>query len=125
MVTTGGMTKAAASLIEATKTFGGTAALSKATIHLIPGEVLALLGENGAGKSTCVKLLAGVYQPDQGHVFLEGRPLDLHSPVEAHHHGIAVMHQHPGLFDDLSIAENMFITHVRRNGWGLLDHSLM
>jgi ABC-type sugar transport system ATPase subunit/ribose/xylose/arabinose/galactoside ABC-type transport system permease subunit len=114
-----------AGLRSVTKSFGGTLAVDDVSFELRAGEVLALLGENGAGKSTCVKLLAGVYQPDQGHVFLEGHSLDLHSPVEAHHHGIAVMHQHPGLFDDLSIAENMFITHVRRNGWGLLDHSLM
>jgi len=114
-----------AGLRSVTKSFGGTLAVDDVSFDLRAGEVLALLGENGAGKSTCVKLLAGVYQPDQGHVFLEGRPLDLRSPVAAHHHGIAVMHQHPGLFDDLSIAENMFITHVRRDNWGLLDHSGM
>ena len=65
----------AASLITATKTFGGTTALSKVTIHLVPGEVLALLGENGAGKSTCVKLLAGVYQPDEGRVEIDGKAI--------------------------------------------------
>src|SRR5258708_32137739 len=114
-----------AGLCGVSKSFGGAVALDDVSFDLRAGEVLALLGENGAGKSTCVKLLAGVYQPDQGHVFLEGRPLDLRSPVEAHHHGIAVMHQHPGLFDDLSVAENMFITHVSRDNWGLLDHSGM
>jgi rhamnose transport system ATP-binding protein len=109
MLTTEGTVKAAASLVEATKTFGGTAALSKVTIHLIPGEVLALLGENGAGKSTCVKLLAGVYQPDQGRVEVDGKPVSFHSPLDAQRTGIAVMHQHPGLFPDLSVAENIFI----------------
>jgi rhamnose transport system ATP-binding protein len=117
--------KIIAGLRGVTKSFGGTLAVDDVSFDLRAGEVLALLGENGAGKSTCVKLLAGVYQPDQGHVFLEGHPLDLRSPVEAHHRGIAVMHQHPGLFDDLSVAENMFITQVRRDGWGLLDHSGM
>jgi rhamnose transport system ATP-binding protein len=125
MVTTGGMTKAAASLIEATKTFGGTAALSKATIHLIPGEVLALLGENGAGKSTCVKLLAGVYQPDQGQVEVDGKAVSFHSPLDAQRTGIAVMHQHPGLFPDLSVAENIFIGHPLKDRFGRLDYARM
>ena len=125
MVTTGGMTKAAASLIEATKTFGGTAALSKATIHLIPGEVLALLGENGAGKSTCVKLLAGVFQPDQGQVEVDGKAVSFHSPLDAQRTGIAVMHQHPGLFPDLSVAENIFIGHPLKDSFGRLDHARM
>src|ERR1700692_1225626 len=77
------------------KSFGGTVAVDDVSFDLRPGEVLALLGENGAGKSTCVKLLAGVYRPDRGHLFLEGYPLELHSPLEAHRRGIAVMHQHP------------------------------
>ncbi|MBV8224203.1 MAG: ATP-binding cassette domain-containing protein [Verrucomicrobia bacterium] len=107
------------------KSFGGTVALEDVSLELRSGEVLALLGENGAGKSTCVKLLAGVYRPDQGHTFLEGYPLDLSSPLEAHQRGIAVMHQHPGLFDHLSVAENIFIGHARKNRWGFLDHAGM
>jgi rhamnose transport system ATP-binding protein len=104
------------------KSFGGAVAVDDVSFELRSGEVLALLGENGAGKSTCVKLLAGVYRPDQGQTFMEGFPLDLRSPLEAHQHGIAVMHQHPGLFDQLSVAENIFIGHARRNRWGCLDH---
>ena len=107
------------------KSFGGAVALDNVSFELRSGEVLALLGENGAGKSTCVKLLAGVYRPDQGHTFMEGYPLDLRSPLDAHQHGIAVMHQHPGLFDQLSVAENIFIGHSRKNRWGFLDHSRM
>jgi rhamnose transport system ATP-binding protein len=107
------------------KMFGGTVAVDDVSFDLRSGEILALLGENGAGKSTCVKLLAGVYRPDRGHVFVEGRPVDLHSPLEAHRHAIAVMHQHPGLFDHLSVAENIFMGNVRRNRWGWLDYSAM
>jgi rhamnose transport system ATP-binding protein len=107
------------------KSFGGTVAVDDVSFDLRSGEVLALLGENGAGKSTCVKLLAGVYRPDRGHTFLEGYPLDLHSPLEAHRHGIAVMHQHPGLFEHLSVAENIFIGNALKNRWGWLDHSGM
>lgn len=98
-----------ASLSGVTKTFGGTVAVSDVTIELRAGEVLALLGENGAGKSTCVKLLAGVHRPDMGAVIIGGEQRRLASPLEAQHAGVAVMHQHPGLFPDLSIAENLFI----------------
>jgi ribose transport system ATP-binding protein/rhamnose transport system ATP-binding protein len=118
-------TQVIAGLRSATKYFGGTLAVAEVSLELRSGEVLALVGENGAGKSTCVKLLAGVYRPDNGHVFLEGRTLDLHSPLEAYHHGFAVMHQHPGLFGDLSVAENMFIGHLRKDCWQRLDRARM
>ena len=114
-----------AGLRDVSKSFGGTVAVDGVSFDLRSGEVLALLGENGAGKSTCVKLLAGVYRPDRGHIFLEGYPLDLHSPLEAHRRGIAVMHQHPGLFDHLSIAENIFIGNAHKNRWGCLDRTSM
>ena len=85
-----------------TKLFGGTVALRDASFQLRRGEVLALLGENGAGKSTCVKLLAGVYAPTEGGVLIDGKPATFRSPQDAQAAGVAVMHQHPGLFPDLS-----------------------
>jgi rhamnose transport system ATP-binding protein len=100
------------SLRGATKTFGGTVALRDVSLDLRAGEVLALLGENGAGKSTCVKLMSGLYRPDSGQVILDGQPIQFHSPLEALKSGVAVVHQHPGLFGDLSIAENIFIGHM-------------
>jgi ABC-type sugar transport system ATPase subunit/ribose/xylose/arabinose/galactoside ABC-type transport system permease subunit len=106
---------AAAGLVSAAKRFGGVIAVRDVTFDLVAGEVLALLGENGAGKSTCVKLLAGVHQPDAGAVLIEGRPVESWSPLEAARRGIAVMHQHPGLFGDLSIYENVFLGHMPRN----------
>jgi len=117
--------KVIAGLRGVSKSFGGTVAVDNVSFELRSGEVLALLGENGAGKSTCVKLLAGVYRPDRGDTFMEGSALDLHSPLEAHRRGIAVMHQHPGLFDHLSVAENIFMGNARKNGWACLDHSGM
>ena len=84
-------------LRDATKTFGGTIALRDVSFGLRPGEVLALLGENGAGKSTCVKLLAGVYPPDARQRRARrraGQPSPRRSTRSAA--GIAVMHQHPG-----------------------------
>ena len=116
-------TNIVASLAGVTKRFGGTVAVSDVTIELRAGEVLALLGENGAGKSTCVKLLAGVHRPDAGAVVIGGQSMHLSSPLEAQRAGVAVMHQHPGLFPDLSIAENMFIGQTGTQ-WKL-DHNGM
>ncbi len=107
------------------KSFGGTRALDGVSFALRAGEVLALLGENGAGKSTCVKMMAGVHRPDQGSVLIDGQPAVLASPVEAQRRGIAVMHQHPGLFPDLSVAENVFIGHMPRDRAGGVDHAAM
>ena len=116
---------AAAGLRHAGKRFGGTVALDDASFDLLPRDVLALLGENGAGKSTCVKLLAGVYRPDSGAVLLHGVPVEHWSPLEAQHRGIAVMHQHPGLFGDLSVFENIFIGHMPRTKLGGIDYPRM
>ena len=111
-------------LVQATKAFGGTIALKDASFELRSGEVLALLGENGAGKSTCVKLLAGVHSPTSGHVEVDGKPAVFHSPHDAQAAGIAVMHQHPGLFPDLSVAENIYLGHMPR-GFGGIDNAAM
>jgi rhamnose transport system ATP-binding protein len=117
--------RAVLGLDDATKSFGGTIAIRNVSIALRTGEVLALLGENGAGKSTCVKLLSGLYQPDSGHVVLAGQPIVLHSPLDAFRRGIAVVHQHPGLFGDLSITDNIFLGHMPRDGFGRVDHREM
>jgi len=112
-------------LHDVTKSFGAVVAIQGVSFELRSGEVLALLGENGAGKSTCVKVLAGVHSPTAGHVYLEGQPVHLRSPLDAQHRGIAVMHQHPGLFGDLSIAENVFMGHPKKGFLGILDHDQM
>ena len=102
-------------LADATKSFGPIVALNSASFGLRRGEVLALLGENGAGKSTCVKLLAGVFRPSTGSVVVDGRPVRFDSPQDAQQAGVAVMHQHPGLFPDLSIAQNIFMGDMPKN----------
>ncbi|OWY14253.1 ABC transporter [Thioclava sp. JM3] len=109
----------------ATKRFGGTTAISDVSFEIRAGEVLALLGENGAGKSTCVKVLAGVYAPDEGVIEIEGSERVWTSPLDAKRAGIAVMHQHPGLFPDLSVAENIFFGHFVETKRGTLDMSRM
>lgn len=112
-------------LRNATKVFGGTVALKDVSLDLRPGEVLALLGENGAGKSTCVKLLSGLYKPERGEIILDGIPAELTSPLDAFRRGISVVHQHPGLFGDLSVAENVFIGHMPVDKFRRLDHAAM
>jgi rhamnose transport system ATP-binding protein len=94
-------------LREATKSYGAVRALRAGNIALRPGEVRALVGENGAGKSTVVKVLAGVVRPDTGDVVVDGEPVVFHSPLDARHVGIAVIYQEPTLFPDLSVAENV------------------
>ena len=101
------------------KRFGSTQALENVSLTLYPGEIHALLGENGAGKSTLIKIMTGVYQPDTGEIRLDGRPIRVHNPVDAQVQGIAAIYQEPLMYPDLSVAENIFITH---RGRGLVVH---
>src|SRR5579885_841948 len=94
-----------------TKQFGGAHALRGVQLSLYPHEVHALVGENGAGKSTLVKILGGVHTPDAGEMLVDGQPVTLPSPNQAQRLGIAVIHQHPTLFPDLDVAENVFMGH--------------
>ena len=94
-------------LENAEKSYGAVRALREGTLSLRAGEVRALVGENGAGKSTVVKLLAGVIRLDGGEMRVDGEPVDFHSPTAARDAGIAVIYQEPTLFPDLSIAENV------------------
>jgi rhamnose transport system ATP-binding protein len=94
-----------------TKTFPGVKALDRVCFDLNPGEIHALVGENGAGKSTFIKVLAGVHQPDEGEIVLNGEKVTIHNPLVAEKHGIATIHQHAASYPDLSVAENIFIGH--------------
>jgi len=92
---------------DVTKSFGAVAAVQGVSFPLYAGEAHALVGENGAGKSTIVKMLAGVYQPDTGTLRVNGADVVFHGPAEAKAAGIAVIYQEPTLFPDLSVAENI------------------
>jgi rhamnose transport system ATP-binding protein len=107
------------------KRFGGVQALAGVSLDLVAGQVLALVGENGAGKSTAVKVMTGVYRPDAGSVRVRGTAVELASTRQAWAHGIAAVYQDACLFDDLSVAENIFTGHLvaRRGGW--LDWAAM
>jgi len=84
-------------------------AVRGASLTLSAGEVRGLVGENGAGKSSIVRLLAGVQAPDAGRVLVDGEPADFHNPTDARDAGIAVIYQEPTLFPDLSVAENVMM----------------
>jgi len=98
------------------KRFGPVEVLTDIDLVLHGGRVHSLAGENGAGKSTLVKIFAGIYRPDSGAILLDGQPITMHSAADARRHGIAVIHQHPAMFPDLSVAENIFVGRQPRQG---------
>ncbi|SNT03874.1 sugar ABC transporter ATP-binding protein [Antarctobacter heliothermus] len=108
-----------------TKTFPGVKALDGVSLRLFPGQVTALVGENGAGKSTVVKTLTGIYQPDGGDILLDGAATRFATPQDAAKVGITAIHQETVLFDELSVAENIFIGHAPRGKFGLIDWTTM
>ncbi|ERM91385.1 MAG: Monosaccharide-transporting ATPase [Caldanaerobacter subterraneus] len=93
------------------KSFPGVQALKNVDFDLMKGEVHGLLGENGAGKSTLIKILTGVYQKDEGEIFLEGKPVVINNPRDALNLGIAAIYQELALQPYLSVAENIFLGH--------------
>ncbi|MYF90383.1 MAG: sugar ABC transporter ATP-binding protein, partial [Boseongicola sp. SB0676_bin_33] len=104
-----------------TKEFPGVRALSNVSLNIYPGRVTALVGENGAGKSTVVKILTGIYQPNAGDILIEGRPTLFATPQSAEGAGVTAIHQETVLFDQLSVAENIFLGHAPRDRFGLID----
>jgi rhamnose transport system ATP-binding protein len=110
------------SLSGVSKRFPGVLALDDVALELRPGEVTALVGENGAGKSTLVKILTGIYRPDEGVIVLAGEPVSFADPLSAWRAGITAIHQETVMFDELSVAENIFMGHQPRRGrLGLVD----
>jgi len=91
------------------KRFPGVTALDGVSFDLRPGEVHVLVGENGAGKSTLVKILSGIYQPDDGTLFIDGQPVILPDPHAAQKQGISTVHQELNLVPHLDVARNIFL----------------
>ncbi|WP_424928866.1 sugar ABC transporter ATP-binding protein [Amaricoccus tamworthensis] len=106
-----------------TRHFGPVRALTDITLDVRSGEVLALVGENGAGKSTMMRLLEGVFPPSRGSIEIEGREVRFAQPREAHAAGIRVIHQEPEIVPDLTVAENIFTGDLPRRGRVFLDWS--
>ena len=103
------------------KSFPGVKALNEVDLELYAGEVTALIGENGAGKSTLVKSLTGIYQPEAGVIRIDGNRVSMQTPHRAFELGIAAIHQETVLFDELSVAENIYLGHTPRTSFGLID----
>ncbi|MEH7108565.1 sugar ABC transporter ATP-binding protein [Bacillus sp. JJ1764] len=91
------------------KAFSGNKVLENVEFQLLPGEVHALMGENGAGKSTLMKILTGIYERDQGTVWVKGKEVHFQNPKEAEKAGIAVIHQELNIIPHLSVYDNMFL----------------
>ena len=108
-----------------TKSFPGVRALNGVQLDLYPGQVTALIGENGAGKSTIVKILTGIYQPDDGTISVDGIATRFPTALAAGDAGVTAIHQETVLFDELTVAENIFIGHAPRTRFGLIDTAKM
>ncbi|MCY1318695.1 Ribose import ATP-binding protein RbsA [compost metagenome] len=113
--------KPAIALEGISKSFPGVKALSDVSLSLYPGSVTALIGENGAGKSTLVKILTGIYQPDGGTIRVAEQEVHFPTALAAARAGVTAIHQETVLFDELSVAENIFLGHAPRNRFGLID----
>lgn len=92
-----------------TKTFGSVTANDHVSLDINKGEILALLGENGSGKTSLMNVLSGIYFPDSGHVFVDGKEVTIRSPKDAYNLGIGMVHQHFKLVDVLTAAENIVL----------------
>ena len=110
------------------KSFGAIQALSDVSFSIDAGEVVGLMGDNGAGKSTMVKLIAGNFPPSEGEIAVDGRACHFHRPIEARAEGIEVVYQDLALADNLTAAENVFLGRELKKGvWPLriLDKQAM
>jgi len=106
------------SMVGITKHFDAVVALRDVAFDVLPGEVHALLGENGAGKSTLMNVASGTTAPDEGSIVFDGAPVENLTPALAQELGIAIVHQHPALLPDMTVAENFRVAvaeeHLRR-----------
>lgn len=108
-----------------TKRFGGVVALAGVNFGCEEGEIHALVGENGAGKSTLMNILGGLLSPEEGDILFDGKPVQLHSPMDAFSRGIGFVHQESNLLENLSVRENIFLAYETRKKGFLLDEAEM
>lgn len=107
------------------KVYPGVVALSAVHLEIWPGEVVALIGENGAGKSTLMKILGGVIEPSSGHISIDNVAYSRLNVAQSQAAGIAFVHQELNVFDNLSVAANIFLGREIRSPLGLLDSAAM
>ena len=108
-----------------TKTFGPVVANKDVSLGVRRGEILALLGENGAGKSTMMKCLFGTYQKDEGKIFLNGKEISFSGPKDALENGIAMVHQELNQCLERSVIDNLFLGRYPVNSMGVVDEGQM
>jgi len=107
------------------KRFGGLTAVDQMSLDINKGEVVGLLGDNGAGKSTFIKMVSGVYQPDEGEIYFDGQKMDFNGPREARDKGIETIYQDLALAENLDIGSNIFLGREVKKAWlGGLVHTL-
>ena len=100
------------------KRYGHVSALEGADFDLRAGEILAVIGDNGAGKSSLIKALSGAIVPDEGEILLDGKPVNFKSPIDARRAGIETVYQDLAVAPAMTIAENLFLgRELRRPGW--------
>jgi ABC-type sugar transport system ATPase subunit len=107
-----------------TKSFGAVHALTDVDLDVPAGQVTALAGDNGAGKSVLIKCIAGIHAPDSGTIFWEGRPVHLRNPRDAAALGIETVYQDLALCDNLDIAQNMFLGRERVKNLALAEDDM-
>jgi simple sugar transport system ATP-binding protein len=117
------MSAPAIALRNVSRRFGSCVANADVTLELAPGEIHALVGENGAGKSTAMRILYGLLQPDGGTVEVDGRPIRLRDAAQAMRLGLGMVHQHFMLVGPLTVAENVTLGREPRTRLGGFDHA--
>jgi len=105
--------------------FGGVHAVNDVTVDLYPGEIVGLVGGNGAGKSTLIKTLSGAQKPDSGEIFIDGKPVAIHSPMDAKNLGVETIYQTLALADNIDAPANVFLGRELMTPVRTLDDSAM
>jgi ABC-type sugar transport system ATPase subunit len=123
------MEKAMLEVRSLTKRFGGLVAVDHVDMQVYPGEVVGLLGDNGAGKSTLIKMVSGVYHPDEGQIFFQGNEVKMGSPMDALQLGIETLYQDLALAENLDSYSNIFLGREKTKPFlgfiQVLDHDSM
>jgi simple sugar transport system ATP-binding protein len=105
-----------------TKKFGGLTAVDDFNMHLSAGELVGLLGDNGAGKSTVIKMISGVYPPTKGQIFFQGKEIKIQNPMDALNMGIETVYQDLALAENLNVYSNIFLGREKlKKSFGLFN----
>src|SRR4029078_1685726 len=107
------------------KSFGAVQALYQVDFHVAPGEVMALVGDNGARKSTLITCIAGSHRIDEGEVLFEAKPVNIHGPKDSAGLGIEVVYQDLALTDNLDVVQNMYLGREETDSLRRLDETAM